>query len=397
MSSCSFSNEFVILSVRDTKQSALHLDLLIEFLMSMFWDSELLSRMLLTSQECRWHFVGRNQVSLLTFCVLFLTSLSPLIAQETKSQPQLLNERALRVTEDALAWLAARQNEDGTFGTARENPHEVGVTALCGMAFLSSGSVPEAGPYSKEVSKCVHFLLSTSQPNGYLANTGFKTHGPMYGHGFGTMFLAEVYGMTNHEELRPKLKKAVNLILATQNSEGGWRYYPVLDEADISVTVCQVMALRAARNAGIAVPKEVIDQAVAYLRKCQNPDGGFRYRIFDAAESKLARSAAALVALYSAGITDDQTLIRGFEYLNAKRILNDDRAYSYYAAYYCVQAYWHASGEAWSNEFPILRDQLLDSVKTDHWEDTAIGNEYATAMALIALQIPNNLVPIFER
>ncbi|WP_417849294.1 prenyltransferase/squalene oxidase repeat-containing protein [Thalassoglobus sp.] len=349
------------------------------------------------SRVCSCRFVSCILICLFNLSTVSLVPLSQLHAQEPPTQSKFLDERAVRVTEDALKWLAERQNEDGTFGTARTSPHQVGVTALCGMAFLASGSVPEAGPYAEHVSKCVQFMLSCSQPNGYLVNTELKTHGPMYGHGFGTMFLAEVYGMSNRDDLRLKLKKAVNLIIATQNPEGGWRYNPVPDDADISVTVCQVMALRAARNAGIAVPKEVIDRAVMYLKKCQNPDGGFRYRIFDAAESKVARSAAALVALYTAGITDDPALQRGFEYLKTKRGLNDDRAYRYYAAYYSAQAYWHSGGEDWSNGFPVLRDRLLDSVNTDHWEDTAMGNEYATAMALIALQIPNNLVPIFER
>ena len=73
----------------------------------------------------------------------------------------------------------------------------------------------------------------------------------MYGHGFATLFLAEVYGMHPDPDLRQKLVKAVKLIINTQNDEGGWRYQPERREADISVTICQVMALRAARNAGI--------------------------------------------------------------------------------------------------------------------------------------------------
>ena len=47
---------------------------------------------------------------------------------------------------------------------------------------------------------------------------------------------------------REKLAKAVKLIRNTQNAQGGWRYQPRRTEADISVTICQVMALRAARR-----------------------------------------------------------------------------------------------------------------------------------------------------
>ena len=76
------------------------------------------------------------------------------------------------------------------------------------------------------------------------------THGPMYSHGFGTLFLAEAYGMTHRPEIREKLQKAVRLIVDSQNVEGGWRYQPVRRDADLSVTICQINALRAARTPG---------------------------------------------------------------------------------------------------------------------------------------------------
>jgi len=43
----------------------------------------------------------------------------------------------------------------------------------------------------------------------------------MYSHGWGTLFLAEAYGMTHRPEIREKLQKAVRLIIDTQNTEGG--------------------------------------------------------------------------------------------------------------------------------------------------------------------------------
>ena len=80
--------------------------------------------------------------------------------------------------------------------------------------------------------------------------TSDQTQGPMYGHGFATLFLGEVYGMTGDEQVKEKLQKAIRLIQKTQNAEGGWRYQPVPYDADISVTICQVMALRARARRG---------------------------------------------------------------------------------------------------------------------------------------------------
>ena len=153
------------------------------------------------------------------------------------------------------------------------------VTALAGMAFLSSGSTPGRGKYGVRVQKAVDFLLSRFQPNGFIFDEGNTGHGPMYDHGFATLFLAEVYGMTRTPRLRNSLERAVQLIINSQNKEGGWRYEPDSKDADLSVTICEVMALRAARNAGLFVPKDTIDRCTEYVRKCQTPEGGFRYQL----------------------------------------------------------------------------------------------------------------------
>ena len=136
----------------------------------------------------------------------------------------------------------------------------------------------------------------------------------MYSHGFGTLFLAEAYGMTHRPEIREKLQKAVRLIIDTQNNEGGWRYQPVRRDADLSVTICQINALRAARNAGLFVPKETVENCIRYVKQSQNPDGGFRYMLQGGA-SAFPRSAAGVVALYSAAVYDTKEVESGIAYL----------------------------------------------------------------------------------
>ena len=223
---------------------------------------------------------------------------------------------------------------------------------------------------------------------------------PMYEHGFATLFLAEAYGTSRKPGLRAKLAKAVQLIINTQNDEGGWRYEPRRDEADLSVTVCQVMALRAAHNTGVFVPKETINRAVAYVEKCQNDNGGFRYMANTPGESRFPRSAAALVALYSAGIHEGEKLTKGLEYViqfPPNQSGRDDRQYFLYGHYYAVQAMWHAGGRYWSAWYPAIRDALLDEQRANGaWSD-AISSEYGTAMACLILRMPESYLPIFER
>ncbi|MFV0444538.1 MAG: prenyltransferase/squalene oxidase repeat-containing protein [Planctomycetaceae bacterium] len=304
-----------------------------------------------------------------------------------------------------LDWLAGRQQPDGAFGPEmafnryRRNP---AVNAICGLALLASGSTPGRGPYGLHLDRLTKLLHSYSSATGFISEPEADyDQQPMYGHGFAATYLAEVYGMSDEPQLRAAVHRAVQLIVDTQNREGGWRYHPEPREADISVTVCQVMALRAAHNTGIAVPRETIDRAVAYVTRCQNPDGGFRYQPLAGGESAFPRSAAALVALFTSGAADSPAIASGLRYLQQFRpgeARGLDRGYYFYAQYYAVQAAWHAGGDHWREWYSPLRDELLRQQLSDgHWNDPVISAEYATAMALIALQLPNNYLPIFQR
>lgn len=355
--------------------------------------------------------------NLLLVAGLLAGGLAAVLVADAKNAANALNERQATVemsglrlvtpeTQNAidrgLSWLASQQRPDGSFGTGLMYKGNVAVTGLCGMAFLSAGNTPGCGKYGQHVEKAVDYLISQSRPNGYIVNERNEYHGPMYGHGFATLFLAEVYGMSPNERLRETLQRAVKLIVETQNREGGWRYDPEPPRlADISVTVCQMMALRAARNAGLSVPKSTVDLCVSYVKRCQNRDGGFRYQLVGQPESVFPRSAAGVVALYNAGIFEGPEIQRGLEYLMKYiprgRIFRYESHY-YYGHYYAVQAMWHAGGNYWEEWYPAVRDELLRrQIEDGAWMSTSICNEYGTAMALLILQLPNNYLPIFQR
>jgi hypothetical protein len=131
-----------------------------------------------------------------------------------------------------LAWLAQHQNPDGSYGTQSYRGN-IAVTSLAGLAFMASGSSPGRGPYGSQIDKALAYVMRNTSPSGFIAVLASSTHGPMYSHGFGTLFLAEAYGMTHRPEIREKLQKAVRLIIDSQNIEGGWRYQPVRRDADL--------------------------------------------------------------------------------------------------------------------------------------------------------------------
>jgi hypothetical protein len=321
-------------------------------------------------------------------------SRSPLTATENPMKPQTHS-----AVENGLAYLKSQQNPDGSFGRGAYS-RNVAVCSLAGLAFMARGSTPGRGPHGEEVDRCLAFILDHVRDSGYIIAPEAASHGPMYGHGFATLFLAEVYGMASEPTLRDKLARAVDLIVRTQNDEGGWRYEPKPQDADISVTICQIMALRAARNAGIFVPNETVDRCIEYVKRSQNADGGFMYQLTAPGDSRFPRSAAGVVALYSAGIYEGEELEKGLDYLMQQLPQSKTlpmEAHYFYGHYYAVQAMWQAGGERWQRYYPAIHDALLARQRPDGaWFDQ-ISPEYGTAMACIVLQMPNNYVPIFHR
>ena len=322
------------------------------------------------------------------------TSASDVPQAATPLASEITTEQRIAI-ERGLTWLAQQQTADGSYGGLSHYGPHVGITGLAGLALMSDGSTPGRGRYGEVVDKALAFVLAHSSESGLLAAE--TSHGPMYGHGFAALFLAEVYGMTNRTEVREALRKAVRLIVSTQNDEGGWRYQPVRADADLSVTICQIMALRAARNTGIYVDKEVIDNAIEYVKASQNPDGGFRYML-NSGGSAFARSAAGVAALQYAGIYGGDEVERGLEYIKRFTPPREQTVGHYfYGHYYASQAMFLAGDAYWGPWWPAIRSELLEKQAPEGFWRGQAGQEYGTAMALIVLQMPNRLLPIFQK
>jgi len=343
-------------------------------------------------------------VAALLVCLLPLPAvLAQPAATDSDNSPELaaaqhVTPETQAAIDRGLAFLAEQQQADGAFGSGGYS-RNVAVCAVSGMALMSSGSTPGRGPYGAQVDKCVDYILQNVRESGYIVVADDTGRGPMYGHGFATLFLAEASGMSRRPDIREKLGRAVRLIVKSQNKQGGWRYQPQSQEADISVTVCQIMALRAARNAGVHVPRETVDRCIDYVKRSQNTDGGFMYTL-DGGDSAFPRSAAGVVALYSAGVYQGAAAEGGLEYLEQFAPGGSNQQsenHFFYGHYYGVQAMWHAGGSYWTNWYPAIRDALVDRQRDDgSWNDS-ICNEYGTAMACLILQMPNNYLPIFQR
>jgi prenyltransferase beta subunit len=323
----------------------------------------------------------------------------------------MITPAAQQAIDQGLAYLARSQARDGSFGTGQYQGN-VAVTSLAALAMMAGGHQPGRGTYGEVVTRALRNVLDQEDVSipGYLKSRQGNSHGPMYGHGFGTLFLAEVHGMVHDRDLRERLrgtlKRAVKLIVEKQNAEGGWRYQPERRDADISATICQIMALRAARNAGFFVPKTTVDRCIEYVKRCQERDGGFRY-MAQGGPPAFARTAAGVVALYSAGVYKGPEVEGGLKYLmNYKPQANFFRRdmhslHYFYGHYYAAQAMWTAGGHYWAEWYPAIRDELVNHPDRQRnsgcWFDQRICHDYGTAMACIILQIPNNYLPILQK
>ena len=329
--------------------------------------------------------------------------------------------------DKALRWLAKEQAPNGAWNqdlgykfndsyniTGKARPH-VGVTALALMAFLSGGHLPGRGPYGKTVEKGTDYILScVDAQDGYIAFEGSR----MYSHAFATLFLAEILGMTHRADVKEKLQLAVNLTAASQNERGSWRYEPHSPESDMSITVCQVMALRAARNVGIRVNKKVIDNAYDYVirsaERSGSERGGFHYQEKERTRTSFALTAAGVATLHNTGNYDQPLIRAGIEYL--KREVPDiysrykGHYFYWYGNYYAAQVFFTASdpsnpsADLWSSFYwKTIRKQLLDMKQQSvdgsvYWKNTVgPGDAFATSVAAIILQIPYQFLPIFQR
>ena len=199
----------------------------------------------------------------------FLLLAPPLRAQDlnvyrgTQVPPQVE-----RIYERGLQFLVTSQNETGGFPGNYGN--EPATAAMAMMAALAHGDDPNHGPYARLIRRALeHLLKSADVGTGYIGTS-------MYNHGFATLALAEAYGAVQDDRVGPVLKKAVELILTSQekNRFKAWRYSPDAQDADSTVSGACFVALVAARNAGLRVPDNAIDGALKFYTDCLSPNDG---------------------------------------------------------------------------------------------------------------------------
>jgi len=305
-----------------------------------------------------------------------------------RRQDDSVPPQAESIYEKGLQYLAKAQNEQGCWSDSTGS--EPAAVGLCVAAFLAHGEDPNNGPYAKVMRRGIDYILTQQEAaNGYIGSS-------MYNHAFATKALAESYGMIDNPKIAPALKKAVELILSAQkrNRLGGWRYTPQSTDADTTVTGCNMVALFAARNAGIPVPDEAIKRGLAFLAKCRSNDGSYGYT--SAFGGKPTLTAIGLLCSSLAKETDTKGFKNSLEYLK-KNLDYRERYYPYYYEYYMSQALFHADEAAW-REWNARTIRYFGTIQNR--EGAFPGNQGAsfnTAGALLSLALNYRYLPIYEK
>lgn len=335
-----------------------------------------------------------------------------------------------------LKYLVDKQFKDGHWG-ANGDTYPVSMTALAGVALLMEGSTVREGKYAPQIRKAVDWLLERSQKggarDGLVGNPDHPTETGryMYGHGFATMFLALAYGDEDDKERREKMKdvltRAAKYIGNAQSTQGGWFYTSAKDGHDQdegSVTVTQMQALRACRNAGIPVPKSIVTKGADYLRKSTTARGGVVYSLgrggagAPVGGERPALTAAAIACLFSAGEYNNKYVKDWFKFCkdaipigSAKRLGHDE-----YTHYYYAQAVYVLGDDGWEKMFGAtpkegrvtwsgyrhdMFEHLCSTQNADgSWPGGggfSVGPVYSTAIYTTMMQLDKGSVPFYAK
>jgi hypothetical protein len=323
-------------------------------------------------------------------------------ALEASAQPSAEVEQTVRKSLDYLAGLQKRQG----YWEANQGQYRVAMTALAGTAMLAEGSTTTTGRYARNIRLAVDYLLSMSRPNGLI---GYREdYHYTYGHGFSMVFLSQVFGeeedAQRREEIRDVLTRAVQFCADAQTSRGGWGYVSAKEGSDFdegSTCITQVQGLRACRNAGIPVSREIIDRAKKYIADCTTAQGGVQYSIRGGGP-RAPITAAALAALFNAGEYDTDLTKRMRDYCRRTvwpdKSVTSNNGHWHYMHFYYAQVLYRQGGEDWLKYRDELSAKLLGETQpSGGWPDQQTGTVYTTSLNCIMLQLDKGFLPIYQR
>ena len=351
--------------------------------------------------------------------VAILTPWSQGVCQE-KTNP-FEPDQVDQAIEKATDFLVGKQRPDGSI---TDRSYATTMTSLSIMALAAVGHLPgDPTPEGEAISKALDYILKEGRQDdqGYY---GRHDGSRMYGHGITTLMLTEMIGMGVDQQqdklIHDRCQKAIDLILKSQqhkksaNYRGGWRYTPTSNDADLSVSIWQLMSLRSAKNDGLKVPSSAIDDAFEYLKRSyttrldrnglpDNEASGFSYTPGQR-HPTYTMTAAGLLAMQVCGKYDSPLVAGASEWL-LQHPPKDKERFFYYGTYYYAQGMYQRGGKYAKEADQRVRTLLFErhrqrgdgSWQAENGDEKRIGNVYATAMAVLTLSVKYHYLPIYQK
>ena len=305
--------------------------------------------------------------------------------------------------DKGLKWLASQQSS--SMGGWPQKSYPTAISALAGTALICSGSTTTQGPFAKNISKAVDYLIARQDRRSGLIGDRARDDRYTYGHGFAMLFLSQVLGeeedSDRRDELVETLEKAVKFSVDAQTKAGGWGYVSAKDNSNFdegSTTITQVQGLRGCRNAGLTVPKEAIERAKKYIYDCKNADGGISYSSTSKGSSRPAITAAALAALYNAGDYESEHIPQMLKYCRSTlHDLGTNSGHWQYTYLYYSQVVYRQGEQEWEPFRDKLYDSLVEKQEANGSWSGNISSVYTASCNLIMLQLDKGFLPIYQK
>ena len=335
-------------------------------------------------------------------------------------------QRVEQSINDGLEYLVSQQRQDGSF--AARPSGQPGITSLCVLAFLSRGHLPGSGPHGERLSSAIDFVLSCQRDDGLLSLAEPErrhvhdgaSHTGNYNNAIAGLMLAEVYGMCQgdqHERIRAAIERSLVFMRRQQTKpkrrpidNGGWRYIRrrTTIDADLSVTSWQLTFLRSAKNAEFDVPESHVDEGMAYVKGCF--DAEEQTFIYGHSErdhiATLGVAGGGIVSMALGGEHDSEMAKQSGRWILQQSFQRYNRGAGpyHYGAYYSSQGMFQLGGKYWEQFYPRLTQALTRFQRADgSWDierdinGNTFGNCYTTALCVLALTPPYQLLPIYQR
>jgi serine/threonine-protein kinase len=191
-----------------------------------------------------------------------------------------LREMRLDANSEAVAlgvgWLVERQLDDGSW-TFKSEPNagnfnnQLAATAIV-LRVLLEADLGD-GKSQAAIRNGLQYVRKRGKAGDYRGTTEPQSN--MYVQAMATIALCEGYSYTKDAKLRKEAQQAVQFILSAQDPDGGgWRYTPRESPGDLASTGWQVLALDAAKRAGIDANYALSFRGVSYFLGTVTPDDG---------------------------------------------------------------------------------------------------------------------------